>query len=385
VTAAPLAGIRVLDLTTFLSGPYAAMVLGQLGADVVKIEPAAGDPTRAGQPIPDSDFWFALHRGKRSVVLDLKLDTDRADFLGLVAGADVVLDNFRPGVVERLGITPSELRTVNPRIVSCSITGYGREGTRRDAPAIDGVVQASAGAYELTGGFDPVPLQIADLAGGNAAAQAVLAALLARAGDGVGRHIELSLVECVVNWLAVADRSGTLRWPNTIVGLTRDARRLVVQTPLHFRTRLAELLGLTYEPTDAYGDSVALRFAERSAAEWIARFAAEGIPAAIIESYAGALAGDEVTTEVVLGRRVVASPFVFDGERADTARRAVRSTSLSPACTATTGHPPVRCCSGRTVPPTPSVVRARSEGDHQKRPEAIRLIAPCDESTTECR
>src|SRR5690349_8689615 len=99
VTAQPLDGVRVLDLTTFLSGPYAAMVLAQLGADVVKVESPKGDPTRGGQPTPDSDFWVALHRGRRSVVLDLKQPADHARLLAMVPNFDVVLDNARPGVM----------------------------------------------------------------------------------------------------------------------------------------------------------------------------------------------------------------------------------------------------------------------------------------------
>ena len=116
VIAQPLDGVRVLDLTTFLSGPYAAMVLGQLGADVVKVESPSGDPTRGGQVKPESDFWVALHRGRRSVVLDLKQPADHARLIAMVPRFDVVLDNARPGVMQRLGLGDAVLRATHPAL-----------------------------------------------------------------------------------------------------------------------------------------------------------------------------------------------------------------------------------------------------------------------------
>ena len=317
VTAQPLQGVRILDLTTFLSGPYAAMVLGQLGADVVKVEPPTGDPTRAGRSVPDSDFWFALHRDRRSVVLDLKQDRDRARLLELVPHVDVVLDNARPGVMERLGVSPAVLRAAHPAVITCSITGYGATGS--DAPAIDGVIQAATGAFELPEAFGqpagPVPAQIADLAGGTAASQAILAALYRRERTGQGSHITIALTEALLPWLSVVDRSGSMRSPGTIVATGSDGRRFVIQTPMHFRDRLATLLGLKHAATEEYAQHVRDQMATRPAAAWLAELAAEGIPAAEVRTYAEALEAAGAATEIVGGRRVPASPFVFDGVR----------------------------------------------------------------------
>lgn len=321
MTEHPLDGVRVLDLTTFLSGPYATMVLCQLGAAVVKIEPPSGDPTRVGRPVPDTDFWYALHRGKRSVVLDLKRPGDHARFVEQLAHADVVIDNARPGVMARLGLGPEVLRAANPAIISCSITGYGPGGD--DAPAIDGVIQAALGAFDLPVAFGlppgPVPAQIADLAGGTAASQAILAALYERTRTGAGAHIDIALTDALAPWLSIVDRTGTMRGPGTILATGADGRRFVVQTPMHFRTRLAQLLGLVYEPTDAYAEQVRTHLASRPTAHWLAVLAAEGIPAAVVRTFSDALAEGVAATEVVDDRTVPAAPFVIDGERASCA------------------------------------------------------------------
>lgn len=317
MTAQPLDGVRVLDLTTFLSGPYAAMVLGQLGAEVVKVESPTGDPTRGGQKVADSDFWAALHRDRRSVVLDLKQPEDHARLLAMVPRFDVVLDNARPGVMERLGLGPAVFRAAHPTIITCSITGYGEAGS--DAPAIDGVIQAATGAFDLPVAFGqpsgPVPIQIADLAGGTAASQAILAALYSRARTGDGTHISIALTEALLPWLSIIDRSGSTRSPGTIVATGSDGRRFLVQAPMHFKGRLAALLGLEYEPTEEYAQRVRDRMATRPAAEWLATLAAEGIPAAEVHSYDEALAAPGAATEIVGERRVPASPFLFDGDR----------------------------------------------------------------------
>ena len=317
--AAPLADVRVLDLTTFLSGPYACLVLGQLGAQVVKVEPPAGDPTRGGQPVPSNDFWFGLHRGKRSVVLDLKVPQSRDIFIDLARQADVVIENYRPEVTTRLGISAADLRAVNERLIVCSISGYGARSSMAGAAAIDGVVQAFSGSFHIPPVFGlpegPINCQIADLAGGTAAAHGVLAALYARERSGVGCHIELTLVECLLSWLATVDRTGTLRSPNTVLATGSDGGRFVVQTTMHFRTRLASLLGLEFEDSEAYADEVRNALSTRSSTEWLARLEREGIPAAPIQTIAEALAHPDVTSEIVGERAVPASPFLIDGER----------------------------------------------------------------------
>jgi crotonobetainyl-CoA:carnitine CoA-transferase CaiB-like acyl-CoA transferase len=319
VTPAPLDGIRVVDLTTFLSGPYATLVLGQLGAEVIKVEPPTGDPTRGGQPVPTNDFWFALHRGRQSVVLDLKVPAARDVLLDLVGNADVFVENYRPGVTTRLGIEPAVLRAANDRLITCSISGYGPRGPLAGAPAIDGVVQAFTGAFTLPPVWGlpegPVPFQIADLAGGTAAGHAILAALYARERSGRGTHIELSLAECLLSWLMAGDRTGTLRSPNTILATGSDGAPFVVQTTLHFRARLASVLGLTFEPTEAYADAAREVLATRSRDEWLATLLREGIPAAAIQSVDDALEHPQIVSERIGARRVPANPFVLDGDR----------------------------------------------------------------------
>ncbi|MEO8694661.1 MAG: CoA transferase [Acidimicrobiales bacterium] len=316
---APLAGIRVLDLTTFLSGPYACHILSQLGAQIVKVEPPTGDATRAGEVVPNSDFWWALHRGRRSVMLDLKDPAARDVFIDLARVADVVIDNYRPGVTTRLGIGAAALRAVNGRLIVCSISGFGAQGSMSNAVAIDGVVQAFSGSFQIPPVYrlpeGPITFQIADLAGGTAAAHGVLAALYARERSGVGCTIELTLVECLLNWLMGVDRTGTLASPNTVLATGNDGGRFVVQTTMHFRARLATLLGLEFEPTDAYADLVRDALTARSSTEWLSILQREGIPAAPIQTLAEALAHPDVAIDTFGERRVPASPFVIDGQR----------------------------------------------------------------------
>jgi len=347
----PLAGVRVIDLSTFLSGPLATHTLGELGAEVIKVEPPAGDPTRAGSGLapgdPPSPFWLALHRDRLSVTLDLKSEAGRGVLLDLVAHADVLLENFRPGVTARLGVTYDELRTVNPRLIYCSITGYGSEGPGAGRPATDGPVQAATGVLELTGARGdgpgwPLPVTIADVAGAAAAAQATAAALYARERTGAGCHLDLSLAECLLQWLAVADRYGSLAPPTTLVVESSDGRALLVQTPLHFHARLlalvAEIPGCATFAGDprwataegrlvGVGDYVAgmrRAFASGPADEWLARLGAAGIPAAAVRTLDEALGDPQLayrgatTTVDVPGTgpvQVLLGPFLVDGAR----------------------------------------------------------------------
>jgi crotonobetainyl-CoA:carnitine CoA-transferase CaiB-like acyl-CoA transferase len=200
-----LDGIRILDLTRMLAGPYATMILADLGAEVIKIEPPDGDDIRrVGPPFVngESAYFLAVNRGKKSVVLDLTTERDRARFDKLAATADVVIDNFRPGVLSSLGIDHPRLRTLNPKLVCCSLTSFGETGPMADLPAFDLILQAFSGAMSVTGepGRPPVRLGIplGDLAGGSYAAIAVLAALVKRGKTGEGSRIELSLLDCLV-------------------------------------------------------------------------------------------------------------------------------------------------------------------------------------------
>jgi len=199
-----LQGFRVLDLTRMLAGPYATMLLGDLGAEVIKIEPPEGDEIRRmGPPFVkgESAYFMAVNRNKKSLVLDLRHPRARDAFERLARNADVVIDNFRPGVLARLGLGPARLREVNPRLVVCSLTSFGEEGPMAELPAFDLIVQAWSGALSFTGepGGPPSRLGIplGDLAGGAYCALGVLAALLRRSKTGEGARLELSLLDCL--------------------------------------------------------------------------------------------------------------------------------------------------------------------------------------------
>jgi crotonobetainyl-CoA:carnitine CoA-transferase CaiB-like acyl-CoA transferase len=208
-----LAGIRVLDLTHMLSGPYAAMMLTDLGADTIKVEPpGAGEGTRrllADDPRHSragmGAYFMTLNRNKRSVTLDLKKPDGLALFYELVKKSDVVLYNFSAGVADRLGIGYGRLGELNPRIVSCSITGFGESGPNRDLPSFDMVAQGTGGGMSITGLPDGMPLRsgipIGDLGGGVMATIGVLAALQARQSTGRGQHVDISMQDAQVSLL----------------------------------------------------------------------------------------------------------------------------------------------------------------------------------------
>ena len=188
-------GVRVLDLSRMLAGPYGSQLLADLGAEVIKIEePDGGDPVRGMGPpfLPggESAYFLAINRSKKSVALNLTKEAGREVFYDLVRRSDVVLENFRPGVMERLGCGWAKLWSLNQRLVVCSISAYGQEGPYRDRPAFDLALQAMGGAMSLTGepGRAPVRmgLPVADLAGGLFGALAVAGALLRRERTGEG-------------------------------------------------------------------------------------------------------------------------------------------------------------------------------------------------------
>lgn len=198
---APLAGIRVLDLTRVLAGPYCSLLLSQLGAEVIKIEEPSGDHTRTLPPFRDgsSVYFYSLNYNKKSVVLDLKAPEGRDVFMQLAERSDVVLENFRPGVMSRLGIGHEDLAARNPRIVTCSISGFGQDTTWRNRSAYDLTIQALGGLMSITGEPGRPPARcgyaIGDLAGGVFATIAILAALQARTQSGQGQAIDLSLLD----------------------------------------------------------------------------------------------------------------------------------------------------------------------------------------------
>jgi len=205
----PLRGIKVLDLSRVLAGPWATMTLGDLGAEIWKIENVnGGDDTRAWS-MPNykgvSTYYLCANRGKHGMAVDLKAPEGRQIVLDLARHADVVVENFRAGTVERLGIAYDDLRKDNPGLVYCSITGYGQTGPDSDKPGYDFIMQAESGLMSITGDVDGPPNRLGvaftDVVGGMVATQSILAALYKRRETGIGQYIDVALLETTLNLL----------------------------------------------------------------------------------------------------------------------------------------------------------------------------------------
>ncbi len=205
-----LAGIRVLDLTNVLAGPYCAYQLALLGADVIKVEqPAGGDLARQLGASPEltgagmGASFLAQNAGKRSLTLDLKKEADRERFLDLVATADALVENFRPGVMARLGLGYERLKEVRPGLVYCAISGFGQTGPMRDNPAYDQIIQGLSGVMSITGTADVAPLRVGypvcDTSGGLAGAFAIVSALLRQKTTGEGAFLDVSMLESTLS------------------------------------------------------------------------------------------------------------------------------------------------------------------------------------------
>ncbi len=323
-------GVRVLDLSRMLAGPYGSMLLADLGAEVIKIEdPDGGDPMRVMGPpfLPDGEsaYFLAINRNKKSVALDLSRDAGREVFHDLVRRADVVWENFRPGVMERLGCAYSKLWSLNQRVIVCSISAYGQDGPYRDWPAFDLALQAMGGAMSLTGEPERAPvrmgLPMGDLTGGIVGAFAVAAALFRRERTGEGTYIDLSLLDCqvslltyiaqyfwtngrvpgplgsghasVVPYQALATRDGHLIvavfaekfWS----GFCRAVEHPEWEHDLRFRTNRDRVAN-----RDVLAPLVEAAFTRRPTDDWLGRLQAEGVPCAPIRSVDRVLADPQV-------------------------------------------------------------------------------------------
>jgi crotonobetainyl-CoA:carnitine CoA-transferase CaiB-like acyl-CoA transferase len=353
-----LAGVRVLDLSRMLAGPYGSMLLADMGAEVIKVEdPEGGDPIRAmGPPFVNgvSAYFLAINRNKKSITLDLKSAQGQEAFLRLVRTADVVYDNFRAGVAERLGVGPDACRAAKPDIITCSITAFGTDGPYRDLPAFDLILQAMGGGMSITGeaGGRPVRagLPIGDLAGGMFACQAVCAALFHRERTGQGQHIDLSLLDLQVSLLTYVAQyhwaDGRVPGPSgtghqTVVPYdefaTADGLPIVVAVFTdRFWPRFCEVLGLpelaarypaNRDRLEHREELLALltkRFAERPGDDWIAELWAAGIPAGPVNTIDRVLTDPQVlargmvaeTTHPVAGvHPLVGNPVKVGGEQ----------------------------------------------------------------------
>ena len=329
MTGAPLlAGLRVLDVTQVLSGPYCTQVLADLGADVIKLESPQGDLARAMQPHfigDDSVYFVALNRNKRSVAVDLKKPEGVDLVRRLIARCDVVVENNRPGVLDRLGLKAAELCAAHPRLVWCAISGFGQDGPYRDKPAYDMIVQALSGGMSLTGEPGGAPVRagipIGDIAAGMYATIAILAALNRRHTTGQGETIDISMLDCHAAMLTYQaayflhagqapgrQGSGHDSIPVYRVFTGGDGNDFVLCALSEGNwLSLCRVLGkpLDADPRfatgrDRFDNRLALwgvleqAFKARPAADWVARLGAESIPVATVNSLAEMVADPQI-------------------------------------------------------------------------------------------
>jgi formyl-CoA transferase len=205
----PLQNIRVLDLSRVLAGPYCTMVLGDLGADVIKVEPPKGDETRGwGPPFAggESAYYLCVNRNKRGIVVNLKTEEGKNILRDLALQSDVLVENFRPGTLKKFGLDFDTLHELNPRLIYCSISGFGQTGPLKDMPGYDFMIQAMGGLMSITGEPEGEPMKVgvavADLFAGQNAVIAILSALQARNITGEGQYLDISLFESQLGWLA---------------------------------------------------------------------------------------------------------------------------------------------------------------------------------------
>lgn len=315
----PLHGTTVLDFTRVLSGPYCTMALGDLGARVIKLEhPGRGDDTRRwGPPFlgDESAYFLSVNRNKESVAVDFKSPGGRDVVERLLAKADVVVENFRPGTLDALGLDAASVRARYPRIVYCSISGYGQTGPRREEPGYDAVMQAEGGLMSITGAADGPPYRlgvaIVDIVSGMFAAQGVLAALVARGQTGQGQAVDIGMFDATAalltyqagNYFTTGEAPGRLgnRHPTiapyeTFATMDGDLALAVGNDGLwQAFCKVAELTDLAVDPRfetnalrlanyDTLKPRLEAVFATRPRAVWTARLLEAGVPCGAVRS-----------------------------------------------------------------------------------------------------
>jgi crotonobetainyl-CoA:carnitine CoA-transferase CaiB-like acyl-CoA transferase len=308
----PLLGLRVLDFCSFIAGSYGAMFLGDLGADVVKVEPPAGDPARAWGPFVagESRFFQGWNRNKRSLALDLVTADGRAIVYRLLERADVVIENFRPGVTEKLQIDYATARRLNPGVIYCSSTAFGSRGPLRLRPAYDPVLQAMGGAahgnLRFSGKVAICSVAVSDYQAAMLAVAGILAALYHRQRTGEGQHLETSLLQAVMSVQSHFYCQALERGEEGPVGIcpyrlfqTQDELLFVGAATDRFFRRLCEALGVPELADDArfatnpqrlvHQAEVYARlepyFLTRSAAEWESLLVEKGVPCGVVGTY----------------------------------------------------------------------------------------------------
>jgi crotonobetainyl-CoA:carnitine CoA-transferase CaiB-like acyl-CoA transferase len=322
----PLAGIRVVEVATFITGPYAGMLMSALGAEVIKVEPpGGGDPFRVWAEGGTSPRFNAFNRGKKSICVDLRSVEGRQVLYRLARAADVFIENHRPGVVQRLGVDYAALSEVNPQLIYCSISGFGQDGPSAGRPAYDQVGQAVSGLMSLLtdGRHPPTPIgpTFSDSLTGLFAVIGILSALNARASQHIGQHVRTSMLQATLGFLvepiahlaATGDNPGPYTRPHQSQSYgfrTADGTSLVIHlsTPDKFWRGLLRALECEHLADDprfasyasrvtAYSEieaALAPLFATRSRDEWLARLQAHDVPCAPVNSLADALADAQV-------------------------------------------------------------------------------------------
>ncbi len=323
----PLEGIRVLDVSQVMAGPFCCMLLGDLGADVIKVEPPTGDQTRSAMGFrlrgDDSLGFLNMNRNKRSIALDLKSAPDREIFLKLAATADVIVENYRPGVVAKLGIDYDSVATINPGIIYASISGFGQTGPWSARPGFDLMAQAASGIMSITGHPDGPPAKsggpLADIGCSMLTVYAILAAYIGRQKTGAGQFIDASLYEAGLSFAVwdICDYWGTGNIPERIGTANRMAApyQAVRASDGHFvlganndrlYRRLCETIGradliahpdyatnaLRMKNREALIADLEATLITRSRAEWVQALLDAGIPAGPILDYAEALGNE---------------------------------------------------------------------------------------------
>lgn len=326
----PLSGIRVIDLTRVLSGPFCTMILGDLGADVIKVEAPDGDPIRTQGAGRDGLSWYfaGFNRNKRSVVLNLKTPEGKAALATLIEGADVLVENFRPGVLARLGFDEVRLNALKPQLVVCSVSGFGADGPYRDRPAFDFIAQAMSGFMSTNGRPGDPPLRTAlpltDLLAGIYGALGVTAAILRRERGGGGERVDVSLTNSIISLLAylatdyfatgqVLPRTGNDHPIASPYGLFRTADEEIAIAPSDdiFFGRLMDVLGLSGLKTDPslatnpqrvqqrprLNALIEEKLAAHGAAYWVALLNKAGVPCGPVHSVDAVFADPQVQSQ----------------------------------------------------------------------------------------
>jgi CoA:oxalate CoA-transferase len=335
-----LSGVRMLDLTNVLAGPFCCYQLALMGADVIKVEtPHGGDLARqlGADPALNKKLmgasFLAQNSAKRSIALDLKSPRGKEIFHKLVQSADVLVENFRPGVMERLGLGATDLRAIRPSLVYCAISGFGQDGPLRDNPAYDQIVQGLSGVMSVTGDAQSAPLRVgypvADTAGGLTAALAICGALVRRARTGEGETIDVSMLEStlvamgwqVSNWLIAGVRPAPLGNENMTAApsgafATADGALNIAANKQEQFEKLCALIGrpeLAQDPRFRDREErkrrryelkaeLEIALAEKPAAEWARLMNAQGVPAGEILTVPEALAHPQVTARGLVRR-----------------------------------------------------------------------------------